>query len=306
MKSKKVIILDRRCSEAGSRYAGNASSLKQQIQDSFLNEWGYGKDPLEHPRERSFDPNFLGIVSPHAGYVYSGSIASHGYAEVFKRVESLDTVILLGPNHRGQGPPISFYPAGQWHTPLGSLSINEDFMAFTKNYDFVEGGSRIGFEESAHSYEHSIGIQLPFLQYLYDNKFQIAPICMGDQSYHLAVPMLSTFLEDYIRSHSNERILIVASSDFSHENNYDISVNNDKKMLSFLENMELDEAEDYRQKKPVTMCGYGPVFTLLKTAQKLGKPAVDIRKYGTNIDTNPDRSGGGYTVGYASILVRYQ
>ena len=298
--------MDRKCSEAGSWYAGTASSLKQQIRDSFLNEWGYGKDPLKHPQERASDPNFLGIVSPHAGYVYSGSIASHGFAEVFKRVESIDTVVLLGPNHRGQGAPISFYPAGKWHTPLGSVSVNEDLMAYAKNYDFGVGGDRIGFEESAHSYEHSISIQLPFLQYLYNNDFQIVPICMGDQSYHLAVPMLSKFLEDYIRSHSNERILIIASSDFSHENNYDTSVNNDKKILSYIENMELDEAEDFRRKKPVTMCGYGPVFTLLKTAQKLGKPIVDIRKYATNIDTNPDRSGSGYTVGYASILVRYQ
>jgi AmmeMemoRadiSam system protein B len=306
MKLKEVITMDRRSSEAGSWYAGTASSLKQQIHDSFLNEWGYGKDPLDHPQDRSSDPNLLGIVSPHAGYIYSGPIASHGYAEVFKRVESLKTVVLLGTNHRGQGAPISFYPAGLWHTPLGSVSINEDFMGYAKNYDFGGGRSRIGFEESAHTNEHSIGIQLPFLQYLYNNQFQIAPICMADQSYHLAVPMLSTFLEKYILSHPNERILIVASSDFSHENKHDISVNNDKKMLSFLENMELDEAEDFRQEKPVTMCGYGPVFTLLKTAQKLGKPTVNILKYATNIDTNPSPSGGGYTVGYASILVKYQ
>ena len=82
-------FLDRRSSEAGSWYAGTESSLKKQIIDSFLHEWGYGKDPLEHPQERSIDPNFLGIVSPHAGYVYSGSIASHGYGEVFKRIESI-------------------------------------------------------------------------------------------------------------------------------------------------------------------------------------------------------------------------
>jgi AmmeMemoRadiSam system protein B len=298
--------MNRRSSEAGSWYAGTESLLKKQIIDSFQHEWGYGKDPLEHPQERSIDPNFLGIVSPHAGYVYSGSIASHGYGEVFKRIKSIDTVIFLGPNHRGQGAPISFYPAGLWHTPLGSVAINEDFMTFAREYDFGKGKDRIGFEESAHSYEHSIGIQLPFLQYLYDNEFQIAPICMGDQSYHIAVPMLSGFLENYIESHTNERILIVASSDFSHEDSYDITVNNDKEMLSYLEKMKLDEAENYRRKKPVTMCGYGPVFTLLKTAQKLGKPVVDIRKYGTNIDTNPGRSGAGYTVGYASILVSYQ
>ena len=129
---------------------------------------------------------------------------------------------------------------------------------------------------------------------------------MGDQSYQIAVPMLAKLIQDYILSLSDERILIVASSDFSHEDNYKVTVNNDEKMLSFLEKMELDEAENFRRTKPVTMCGYGPVFTLLKTAQKFGKPVVDIRKYGTNIDTNPDRSGGGYTVGYASILVGYQ
>ena len=73
--------MDRRSSEAGSWYAGSTSSLKQQIKDSFLHDWGYGKDPLEHPQERSLDSNFWGIISPHWGYVYRGSFPSHGYGD---------------------------------------------------------------------------------------------------------------------------------------------------------------------------------------------------------------------------------
>ncbi len=294
--------MDRQSRHAGSWYEGTEKSLTQQINNLFCDkQWGYGKDPLENMDDRIIDSNLIGIVSPHAGYVYSGPIASHGFAEVFKRIEKIDTVIILGPNHQGLGVPISFYPGGHWSNPLGSVKVDTEFVDYARTYDFEPIQERIGFERIAHVNEHSIDIQLPFLQYLYKNDFEIAPISLGDQSFNPVVSTLSTFLSDYITSHSEKRILIVSSSDFSHEHNYELVVKNDKTMLSYLESMNLKEAEQFRQRIRMTMCGYAPVFTLIQTAKNLGTPSVEILKYANSTDIHP---GGGYTVGYASILVR--
>jgi AmmeMemoRadiSam system protein B len=293
--------MDRQSRHAGSWYEGTKSSLNKQIHELFMNKkWGYGKDPLDSPEERSFESNLVGIVSPHAGYVYSGSIASHGFAEVYKRINKPDTVILLGPNHQGWGAPISIYPGGKWQNPLGAVEVDTEFIDYAKEYDFGSIKKSVGFEALAHANEHSIDIQLPFLQYLYKEEFSIAPISMGNQSFEPIVTSLSKFLSDYIQSHSEKRTLIVASSDFSHEHDYELVVKNDKTMLAYLEKMKLSEADQFRRKVNMTMCGYGPVFTLIQTAINLGTPSVRLLKYANSSDIRP---GSGYTVGYASLLV---
>ncbi|MHA1941315.1 MAG: AmmeMemoRadiSam system protein B [Candidatus Hodarchaeales archaeon] len=294
-------MMKRISQHAGSWYAGSESTLKAQLHDLFTNKrFGYGKDPLESPKDRSSNPNLIGIVSPHAGYVYSGSIASHGYAEAFNSIQDLDIVIILGPNHRGVGAPISFYPEGSWVNPLGSIRIDNEGIDFAKSYDFGSIKNKIGFEPSAHVSEHSIDIQLPFLQYLFPD-FQIMPICLGDQSYDPVAKLLAKFLKDFIQNFTEKRILIVASSDFSHENNSSLVVDNDKQMLSYLERAALEEAEQFRRSIGMTMCGYGPVFALIHTAELLGNPVVKTLKYANSSDIKP---GGGYTVGYASIVVQ--
>ncbi len=293
--------MKRTSQHAGSWYEGSESTLKAQLHDLFTDKkFGYGKDPLESSNDRASNSNLIGIVAPHAGYVYSGSIASHGYAEAYYNIEKLDTAVILGPNHRGVGTPISFYPEGSWVNPLGSVKIDSEGISFAESYDFSVIKNRIGFESTAHSYEHSIDIQLPFLQYLFSD-FQIIPICLGDQSYEPVAMGLANFLKDFIVKFSNKRILIVASSDFSHENNYNLVVNNDKKMLAYLEKVALLAADEFRRSVGMTMCGYGPVFTLIRTAELLGNPVVKTLKYANSSDI---RSGGGYTVGYASMIVQ--
>lgn len=295
--------MDRYSQHAGSWYAGTRKSLQDQIRNLFLNKWGYGKDPLEHPEDRNYEQNVLGIVCPHAGYVYSGPIASHGYAEVYNTFERLDTVIIIGPNHTGRGAAISFYPEGKWHNPLGAVKIDENLIEFAQKYSFGDIQNRVDFETSAHQGEHSIDIQLPFLQYLYENNpFEFVPICLLDQSLNSAVKGLSKFLQDYIEAHSEKKIIIVASSDFSHEYNYDLVVNNDKGMIKNLTEADLQKAEEFRKNAHLSMCGYGPVFTLIQTAQRIGTPEVKLLKYANSTDIRP---GSGYTVGYASMVVRY-
>ncbi|NHJ03126.1 MAG: AmmeMemoRadiSam system protein B [Candidatus Heimdallarchaeota archaeon] len=292
--------MDRFSRHAGSWYAGTKASLESQIHELFLNKWGVGKDPLEFKNERTLEEDIIGIASPHAGYAYSGPIASHGYALLYDQFEKIDSAIVLGPNHSGFGAPISIYPEGAWNNPLGSISIDQELVAFAKSYSFDRLRNKIGFETSAHLNEHSIDIQLPFLQYLYKDTFEILPICLGDQSYNTTVAELSQFLSELLKAFSERKIIIIASSDLSHEHNYDLVVKNDQTMLSYLEKGDLNGAEQYRKHVSMTMCGFGPVFTLIRTAATFGKPIVKVLKYANSSDIHP---GGGYTVGYASIAV---
>ncbi|MHA1971832.1 MAG: AmmeMemoRadiSam system protein B [Candidatus Hodarchaeales archaeon] len=295
---------DRHSRHAGSWYAGSSKELKTQIEELFMSEWGYGIHPKEIKCSSTGKESFLGIVSPHAGYVYSGPVASHGYAEIYKTFDRLDTVFILGPNHSGLGAPISFYPSGTWYNPLGGLEVDSRAIHFAKNYDFGELSKQIGYEQLAHSQEHSIDIQLPFLQYRYGSDFKIVPICLMNQSYPLTVHKLSSFIKAYIEDNPTQNIIIVASSDFSHEHDYDLVMKNDKKMLEFLSQADLNSAESFRRQVHMTMCGFGPVFTLIQTAVNFGSAKVSVLKYSNSTDIVGGRPTGSYTVGYSSILVR--
>ena len=162
--------------------------------------YGHEKDEVIKTIERSFNhsvgpkilpgesknnkllSNLLGIVSPHAGYSCSGPHASHGYLELSKH-KDIDSVIILGTNHTGMGSPTSLFPKGDWETPLGSLKIDEDLHDLFVNL-IADHKNEIGFEVEpyAHTEEHSIDNQLPFLQYTIQNEFTILPIAMGDHS----------------------------------------------------------------------------------------------------------------------------
>ncbi|MHA1330736.1 MAG: AmmeMemoRadiSam system protein B, partial [Candidatus Hodarchaeales archaeon] len=118
--------------------------------------------------------------------------------------------------------------------------------------------------------------------------------------------ILSGFIKDYISSHPEKTIVIIAGSDFSHEHEYDLVVKNDTEMLRLLKEADLDAAESFRSKVRMTMCGFGPVFTLIQTAINFGSPKVNILKYANSTDIVGGRSGGSYTVGYSSISVKCQ
>ncbi|WP_455142124.1 AmmeMemoRadiSam system protein B [Candidatus Hodarchaeum mangrovi] len=296
--------MDRISKHAGSWYAGSAQGLKEQIEKLFSSKWGVGESPANIKTAETKLANILGVVSPHAGYIYSGPIASHGYANVYKEFDHLDTVIILGPNHSGIGSPISFYPGGKWHNPFGEVKIDKEAIEFAQSYDFGSIQDRIGFEKYAHSQEHSIDIQLPFLQYRYGNNFQIVPICLMDQSYPTTVKYLANFIKDYIQEQLSKEILVIASSDLSHESNYDLVIKNDKKMLELLESCKLEAANSFRKQVQMTMCGYGPVFTLIQTAIDFGSPKITVLKYANSSDIVGGRSSGSYTVGYSSVLVQ--
>src|SRR3972149_269853 len=154
--------------QAGAFYEGTAESLRRQIRNCFLHELG----PRKLPDVAKSDlRNIMGLVCPHAGYAFSGPVAAHAYYKLALDGKP-DVVVILGPNHTGDGSPLAVMSEGFWRTPLGDVEIDTEIA------NKIVGESRIvDVDESAHRFEHSIEVQLPFLQYLYGSQFKIVPIC---------------------------------------------------------------------------------------------------------------------------------
>ncbi|MHA2250649.1 MAG: AmmeMemoRadiSam system protein B [Candidatus Kariarchaeaceae archaeon] len=295
--------MERNSPIAGTWYEGTEKSLKNQI-NSLLKDkkFGPGKDPLEHERGDKTASNIIGIISPHAGYVYSGSVASCGFSKIYDNFDKIDTAIVLGPNHRGFGPPISIFPEGQWNFPLGSLTIDEDLVEFARNWDFGKIKDYVQIEVSAHQEEHSLDIQVPFVQYLFGNNVKLFAICFADQSLDPVADVISDFLHDILNKFTTKKIVIIASTDFSHEYDYDVLLKNDQSMIDLFEKMKIEEADQFRKSNRMTMCGYGPVYSILRLAEKIGNPSIETLKYANSAQIKD--SYGGYTVGYTSMLVQ--
>jgi AmmeMemoRadiSam system protein B len=154
--------------QAGSFYEGSSQALERQIRSCFLSNLGPGQLPdvaKNGPRR------VVGLICPHAGYMFSGSVAAHAYYQLGIDGKP-DTVFLLGPNHTGLGSGLATMNEGVWRTPLGDVEIDAE----TAN-EVVREAKIVDVDESAHSFEHSIEVQLPFLQYLFGGDFKIVPLC---------------------------------------------------------------------------------------------------------------------------------
>lgn len=286
--------MKRRSPIAGSWYAGEEKQLKEEISNLFLNtKFGPNINWKEISSIKTPNRDLIGVICPHAGYVYSGSIAAWSYATLKSNYPSLDTVVILGPNHRGSGPPISIYPSGSWEFPNGILGIDEEITEYLRKENKYED---IEFENTAHQIEHSIDIQCPFLTELYGSSLKIIPICIKRQSITTS-SILAELLLEIFEKFQSKKIAIVASSDLSHEYEYSTLERNDKLIIESILSGDPEELDSARMENRVTMCGYGPVLTLMILGNKLGKLYVEKNAYSNSRLIKP---GGDYTVGYFS------
>src|SRR6056297_247153 len=193
---------------AGSFYDANKESLSQQISNCFLHEIGPQRLP-EHGKNIQNERNIKGVISPHAGFIFSGPIAAYHFLRLSYE-KTPQTIIIIGPNHRGLGQEIAIMSAGYWETPLGNIEIDEQMAKEIINYDDKH---LIKEDAQAHAFEHSIEVQLPFLQFIYPfNQFKIIPICIANQQIDIM-----QYLADVIyRATKNKPPLLIASSDFTH------------------------------------------------------------------------------------------
>ncbi|MEM2319347.1 MAG: AmmeMemoRadiSam system protein B [Candidatus Bathyarchaeia archaeon] len=272
-------------SQAGAFYAGTAESLRRQIEECFLHRLGPGNIPkvVEAGPRR-----IVGLICPHAGYMYSGPVAAHSYYSLALDGKP-DTVVLLGPNHTGYGSGLAIMSEGLWRTPLGDVEIDRE----TAN-KIVEESRLIDIDETAHRYEHSIEVQLPFLQYLYGLRFKIVPICFLMQDFHSAEEVGQAVA----RAVAGKNALIVASSDMTHYEPHRSAEKKDRLALQAVEAMDGAKFYSIIESHGVTACGYGPIAALITAAKILGAKEAKLLCYKTSGDVSGDYSS---VVGYAAV-----
>lgn len=226
----------------------------------------------------------VGLILPHAGYIYSGKTAGLSIKEV-AQMGKPENIIILGPNHTGYGEPIAVWPNGAWSTPLGSVEINEDIASELIDNEVIFG------DTLAHMYEHSIEVQLPLLQFSF-SEFKFVPICMGDQSL-LAVAELARRLRIVLEKYP--RTLVIASSDFNHYDSHEITLEKDDLAIEKILEGDIKGLYEVIRKHNITMCGPGPV-AVVRSIFKNAK----LVYHTTSAEFSQDYS---YTVGYASFLL---
>ncbi len=279
----------RRPAVAGYFYPRNPDELINYIFTLFKKGPGEPKPVIKSER------NIIGIVSPHAGYMYSGWIAVYGYYHV--AADGLPkNIILIGPNHTGLGTAISVYPGDYWETPLGIVQVDVDLGKGIAEYHDL-----ISLDEDAHINEHSLEVQIPFIQFLYrgfDLEYKILPITMMLQNIE-AVKILGEAIYQYIKDSFNN-YLIIASTDFTHYEPAESARRKDKYVIDAILNCDPEALINNVYMHDVSMCGYGPVATLLYVGKLLGRCNVSLLKYGNSGDITGDYSS---VVAYASFKI---
>lgn len=229
-----------------------------------------------------------GIISPHAGYVYSGAIAG----QLYSQIAIPDTVLIIGPNHHGAGAAAALYPDGEWLTPLGPVSINTRLNSLLlRHTPYIQSDS------AAHQNEHSLEVQLPFIRYLHPD-VTISALCIGHGDYPLlrdiGAGMAAAILE------YGEEVLIVASSDMTHYEPADSAHQKDQKALERILALDGKGLLEVCHRRQITMCGVAPVTVMLEAVLQMGARQAELVAYGTSGDVTGDSL---QVVGYAAVTL---
>jgi len=233
--------------------------------------------------------NVLCAMSPHAGYVYSGAVAG----EVFSRLIPKKLFIIIGPNHTGMGKPFSVSPEGSWKTPLGTVEVDEELAECLVNNSGLFRG-----DETAHAYEHSIEVQLPFLQYI-ARDFKILPLCVA--SVRMAdLKKAGQELAAVLKKLKND-VTIIASSDMTHYEPHEVAKSKDMQAISAILKLDEDELLEKVVKMDISMCGVAPVIIGLSASKSMGAKVAELVDYKTSGDTSGDYSS---VVGYGGVIIR--
>ena len=270
---------------AGSWYAGTPKRLREQIEELFTHRLGPGSLPSvveKGPR------NIVGLVVPHAGYMASGPVAAHAYHHLAKDGKP-DVIVIFGPNHTGHGSALSIMNEGVWRTPLGDVEIDIE----TAN-QILSASNIIDVDDRAHVYEHSIELQLPFLQYLYGSEFKFVPICFMMQDLESS-RQVGKAVAAALKGKNGR---VIASSDMTHYEPQERAEKRDKMAIDAA--LRMDETQYYNTVEVygISTCGYGPTIAAITATKELGAKKAELLSYKTSGDVLGDRSA---VVGYASI-----
>jgi len=264
---------------AGSFYPDNPSELSQMI-DTFL----------DAAKPQPVEGNIFALISPHAGYGFSGGVAAFGYKLI--KDKPYKTIIVIGPSHNYGFSGVSIYPEGVFRTPLGDLEIDKEF---TKELLYKD--KDIFFEPGAFEKEHSVEVQLPFLQKVLKD-FKIVPIIVGDMTLSSCQK-----LADLLKNAIGERkdVLVVASTDMYHGGDYQALEATDNLTISYLKNMDSEGLYYGLREEKLQLCGGFGVVTALILSKELGHKKSQVLKYTNSAEVTGAKSS--WMVGYVSCAI---
>ncbi len=239
--------------------------------------------------EKAVKEDVLGMVVPHAGYPYSGPVVG----ACLSRINFKDTFIIMGPNHTGRGKPFSIMSDGKWRTPLGNIEIDRELAK-----KLVSTSKFLREDEEAQRMEHSVEVQLPFLQY-FKKEFKFVPIVMtlsNIEAHRQIGKEIAKAIKDTKRS-----AIIMVSSDMTHYESHESAKKKDEQAIRAMLDLNEYELAKRVEALDITMCGYAPALSLLAAMKELGGTQTELVKYMTSGDTTGDFNA---VVGYAGILFK--
>jgi MEMO1 family protein len=230
-----------------------------------------------------------GCVVPHAGYMYSGSVAG----AVYSKIEIPPRCILLGPRHFPGGEAMAIISEGSWRTPFGYAQIDSELAEELKRACPLLREDRV-----AHEREHSLEVQIPFLQQLAE-KLRFVPVVLATQRY-AELESLGHAVARVIAAHS-EPVLLIASTDMNHYESDAITLVKDQKAIDRILALDPRGLYDTVRSEEISMCGYAATVAMLIAMRDLGAKDAELIRYATSGDITGDRDE---VVGYAGIVIR--
>ena len=268
----------------GIFYPSKPVELKRLIEQSFRDQnFGPGKMPPSESKRRIY-----GIVSPHAGYVYSGAVAANGFYEASSM--DFNNVVMIGPNHYGIGTGVAMMHDGVWETPLGQIEINQYLASEISKHSAI-----FDFDDFAHSRDHCLEVQVPFLQYIKKNEFKIVPIVLILQDIKTAIDIGKSIAHTI----ANTKTLLIASSDFTHYETNSEAYRKDCELIKAILSLDISEFYGVLERLVVSACGYGAIASIMKAVKDLGATKGELLKYATSGNITGDMNA---VVGYSSII----
>ena len=261
---------------AGRFYPADAGALTQQV------------ETLSGAADSGEKVHARACLVPHAGYMYSGHVAG----AVYGKLALPRRYIILGPRHYPQGEALAILSEGTWQTPLGPAQVDSLLAAELKR-----ACPTLREDSVAHRAEHSLEVQLPFLQRLVGD-FRFVPIALGTVQFS-ALAELGQAVAEVVAA-QDEEILVVASSDMNHYEDDKLTRVKDRKALDKLLALDSRGLYDTVRREGITMCGFGPAVTMVTAARQLGATRAELVRYATSGDITGDRDE---VVGYAGIVV---
>ncbi len=264
---------------AGQFYPGSPILLRASLEGCFLHPLGPEKLPAE---EKILVDGLFGLIVPHAGYSASGPIAAHAF---FRLAHSdFDWALILGTNHTGLGKPYAYMSHGAWRTPLGDVLLAPEKGKLLARV--------FGLEEDpvAHIQEHSIEVQLPFLQFIRP-QLPIIPLSLSGEK----LKPLQTIGEELGGLLEKERAIVLASTDLSHYHDPKTAERLDRMALEAILALDSELLWERVHQVPISMCGYAPVIVLMEAARQADAKQVKLLKY----------AHSGHTTGFLSQVVGY-